>query len=118
MAVNWIAARVVESHSKGRTDSGADGDATTRARRPRANVAATHQADSEFLRARASRLRTSRRATEASRLLEGQALKVAEHHRQPKDSRQALDRAVYRLGLLAVDRPPVGRRGRRGGRDA
>ncbi len=51
-------------------------------------------------------------------LVEGEALEVAEHHRQSEGARQAVDLAVDGLGLLAVDRRPVGRRGRRLGRDA
>ena len=45
------------------------------------------------------------------RLVEGQALEVAEHHRQAESPRQAIDLAVQGLGLLAVEERPLGRRG-------
>ncbi len=37
------------------------------------------------------------------RLVEGEALEVAEHHRRAEGIRQAVDLAVERLGLLVVD---------------
>ncbi len=57
--------------------------------------------------------RAGRAAEPPCGLVEGEALEVAEHDRQPEGPRQAVDLVVEGLGLLAVDRRPVGRRGRR-----
>ena len=62
--------------------------------------------------------RAGRPAEPPRRLVEGEALEVAEHHRQAEGPRQAVDLAVEGLGLLAVERRLFGRRGRRLGRDA
>ncbi len=80
--------------------------------------AAAGQADPELLpRPGQPAAERAGRASEATGgLVEGEALEVAEHHRQPEGLGQAVDLAVEGLGLLAVDRRPVGRRGRRLGR--
>ena len=97
---------------RGRQDgaSAAAGRATPRRARPILS----------FSRARARRLRSvpGRAAEPPGGLVEREALEVAEHHRQAEGPRQAVDLAVDGLGLLAVDRRPVGRRGRRPGQFA
>src|SRR5947209_5035572 len=50
--------------------------------------------------------------------VEGEALEVAEHHRQTERSRQAVDLAMDGRGLLAIDCRPVGRRSGRLGLSA
>ena len=73
-----------------------------------------------FSRARASRLRSvpPGHRSRARRLVEREALEVAEHDRQAEGARQAIDLAMQGLGLLAVeqsarpawrDGPPAGR---------
>jgi hypothetical protein len=43
-------------------------------------------------------------------LVEGEALEVAEHHRQPECARQAVNLSVQRLGLLTIEHRLIGRR--------
>ncbi len=50
--------------------------------------------------------RPGRAAEPLGGLGEREALEVAEHHRQPEGARQAVDLAVQRLGLLAIEHPP------------
>ena len=59
-----------------------------------------------FSRARARRLRSvpGGHAEPPRRLVERQALEVAEHHRRAEGVRQPVDLAVQHLGLLAVER--------------
>ena len=64
-------------------------------------------------RARARRLRSGADGPSQAlrRLVEGQTLEVAEHHRQAEGPWQAIDLPVQGLGLLAVEEDPIGRRG-------
>ena len=82
--------------------------------------APSSQADPELLAgASQAAAERPRRAAEAPcSLVEREALEVAEHHRQAEGPRQAVDLAVDGLGLLAVDRRLVGRRGHRLGQFA
>ncbi len=66
-----------------------------------------------FSRARANRLRSvpTGHRSRCRRLVEGEALEVAEHHRQAEGAWQSVDLAVQRLGLFAIEEDPVGRRG-------
>ena len=112
-AAKRIAARAVRSHRWGETDAEATehGAASAAAGSTPRRVRARRS----FSRARARRLRSvpAGHAEPAGRLVERQALEVAEHDRRAEGVRQPVDLAVQHLGLLAVEERLLGRRGRR-----
>ena len=111
-----IAARVVVSHRRDETDAEADRGASAAASAVRReHDAAAGEAAAELV-ARPGQPAAERAAGPSEplgRLVEGEALEVAEHDRQAEGPRQSVDLAVQGLGLLAVDH-----RARPGRRDA
>ena len=115
-AAKAIAARVVMSHRGDETDAEADRGASAAARAAAGkDDAAAGQAAAELVAGpgQPAADRAGRAAEPSGRLVERQALEVAEHDRQPKWTGQAVDLAVEDLGLLAVEDRLVGRRDRR-----
>ena len=101
----------MESQSRGEID--ADTDPGAKAAVSKAADRTTPRRSSRirsFPRARQPAVERPDRAAEASGgRFDGKALETAEHHRQTKGPRQAVDLVVDGLGLFAVDHRPVGR---------
>ena len=115
-AAKWIAARVVMSHRRDETDAEADrGLRTAASAAAGSDDAAAGQAAAELLArpGQSAAERAGRPSEPSRRLVEGEALEVAEHDRQAEGVRQAVDLAVQGLGLLAVQDRLLGRLDRR-----
>ncbi len=110
-AVKRSAALAVRSHRWDETDGGAD---TASSAAPGSTIPRRMSAAELFAGAGQPAAERAGGASELTRrLVERDALEIAEHDGRTEDARQAVDLAVQDVGLVAVEQGVIGGRGRR-----